>query len=77
MMFTQILNRFSMSVLGVLLFFTYCRLQQNLPVHIYTNPQFGFHITCPDSGWTLSDITGIREVMVYVHNVSSKRGTFI
>jgi hypothetical protein len=31
---------------------------------VYTDPQFHFRIICPDSSWTLTDTTGIAEVLV-------------
>jgi hypothetical protein len=30
----------------------------------YTDPQYRFRVACPDSGWTVSDETGIPEVLI-------------
>lgn len=43
-----------------------CRWQENPPRHLYTDPQYGFRIASPDSGWILTDETGIPEVLVII-----------
>jgi hypothetical protein len=43
-----------------------CTVQDGRQTQLYTDPQFGFRVTCPDSGWTLTDQTGIPEVLVVI-----------
>ncbi|MDZ7305376.1 MAG: hypothetical protein ONB44_24915 [candidate division KSB1 bacterium] len=48
------------------LVFTSCKFQKSSPARLYTDPQYGFRITSPDSGWILTDETGISEVLVII-----------
>jgi hypothetical protein len=47
---------------------TNCASQHRDSAHLYTDPQFGFRIACPDSGWALTDTTGIQEVLVIIRS---------
>ena len=48
------------------LLFVNCTFQTNNSTHMYTDPQYGFQITTPDSGWLLTDETGIPEVLLII-----------
>ena len=41
-----------------------CAVHEGSQLHLYTDPQFGFRLASPDSGWILTDETGIPEVLV-------------
>ncbi|MCK4357939.1 MAG: hypothetical protein KAW92_04225 [Candidatus Cloacimonetes bacterium] len=43
-----------------------CKEQKGSPPNLYTDPQCGYRISCPDSGWTITDETGIPEVLVII-----------
>jgi hypothetical protein len=34
------------------------------PLPVYTDPQYGFRISCPAPGWTISDSTGFSDVLL-------------
>ena len=53
------------------LILTDCAPQKTTFPHLYTDPQFGFRVACPDSGWTLTDRTGIPEVLVVIKSETS------
>lgn len=41
---------------------------------LYTDPQYRFRVACPDSGWTVSDETGIREVLIVMKSEAMAEG---
>jgi hypothetical protein len=63
---TQILWAGLVMISASCLLGTSCPSQYREGIHLYTDPQFGFRIACPDSGWALTDTTGIQEVLVII-----------
>lgn len=59
-----------------LVFSANCRGPENPPVHLYTDPQYGFRIASPDSGWIITDETGIPEVLVIMKS-NAMAGDFV
>jgi len=53
--------------IGLFLFINY-GCQKSFPENIYTDPQYQFRMSAPDSGWTLTDETGISQVLVIVRS---------
>jgi len=43
-----------------------CTVHESSQPHLYTDPQFGFRLASPDSGWILTDETGIPEVLLTI-----------
>lgn len=43
---------------------------------IYTDPQYHFRITIPDSSWILSDSTGLRDVLVMARKIEKIQDFF-
>ena len=54
-------------VVGLFLFINY-GCQKSVPENMYTDPQYQFRISIPDSGWTLTDETGISQVLVIIRS---------
>lgn len=48
------------------LLFANCKEQKGTLPNLYTDPQYGYRISCPDSGWTITDATGFSEVLVII-----------
>jgi hypothetical protein len=46
--------------------FTSCQFQESSHASWYTDPQFGFRIASPDSGWIQTDETGIQGLLVII-----------
>lgn len=61
-----------MSYIGPVILTICCLLCADCTVHkssqpqLYTDPQYGFRLASPDSGWILTDETGIPEVLVII-----------
>ncbi|MBN2543060.1 hypothetical protein JXI42_09380 [bacterium] len=43
-----------------------CGPPGNPPKHVFTDPQYKFRISCPDSGWILTEETGMTDLLVIV-----------
>ncbi len=41
---------------------------------VYTDPQYAFRVAAPDSGWTITDATGIPQVLVILKSQSRTEG---
>lgn len=65
---TQILYASLLMTTAGCLLSTRCTSQHRDSAHLYTDPQFRFRIACPDSGWALTDTTGIQEVLVIIRS---------
>ncbi len=66
MMKTQILYASLLIISASCLLGANCPSQQRDSANLYTDPQLGFRIARPDSGWILTDQTGIQDVLVIV-----------
>lgn len=59
-----------------LVFYTFgCKTDFKLPIQQYTDPQFHFRVSVPNSKWIISDSTGISDVLVLIKS-KQKTGAF-
>lgn len=65
-----------LSVIISLLSRANCQNQRDLTPCLYTDPQYGYRISCPESGWSMTDKTGITDVLLIIKS-ESNTGDFI
>jgi len=58
---------------GLFLFIN-CGRQKSFPENMYTDPQYQFRISAPDCNWTLTDETGISQVLLIIRSKGKSVG---
>jgi hypothetical protein len=53
---------------------TACAVRDGPLDRVYTDPQYTFRLVAPDSGWVVTDATGIPEVLVIVKSQTTVEG---
>lgn len=72
---TKVMFHGNVSVPAIcLIFLVRCGSAPDLLINVYTDPQYGFRLKAPETGWTVTDETGVSDLLVVIRSETVVEG---